>query len=249
MCRLDRPSSPQMCIPVRLLHACTAFGRSVNFLRYDSPMARRQHAPLPKCQNELRSTARMLQTSYVYPYCAVRSSTCRKTGGKVRPHIFHDCPGWGDQCECARRQAQVVHQSDPRSRVTPSITGRATGPCPDGRSVPPDFGTYDRGKQRSHHSCVTGRVRCWITISRDGNIDYHRRPGNKAVLRGVRDSAPPQPQAIAARVTLSACQDKAIFSNLSPPTRLAGAAAPAQRTRRSRPAPARKETSRCSMTR
>jgi hypothetical protein len=71
-------------------------------------MARRQHAPLPKCQNELRSTARMLRTSYMYPYCAVRSSTCRKTGVKVRPHIFHDCPGWGVQRECARRQALVV---------------------------------------------------------------------------------------------------------------------------------------------
>lgn len=77
-------------------------------------------------------------------------------------------PGWGDQCECVSRQAQVV--APERYEVAGDTNGNPDKPQARALAVVPFrriFGTYDRSQQRGHHFRVTGRVRCRITISRD----------------------------------------------------------------------------------
>src|SRR5260370_41092400 len=126
--------------------------------------------------------------------------------------------GGGDQCGCVPRQAQVV--APERYEVAGDTNDNPDEPQAHALAVVAFrriFGTYDRGKQRDHRFRVTGRIRCRITISRGSNIDNDRRPLNSAALRGARDSAPAQRQAIVARVTPSARQDRYKPTSPTPP--------------------------------
>src|SRR5260370_38168414 len=108
-------------------------------------------------------------------------------------------PGWGDQCECVPRQAQVV--APERYEVAGDTNDNPDEPQAHALAVVAFrriFGTYDRGKQRDHRFRVTGRIRCRITISRGSNIDNDRRPVNSAALRGERNYPPAQRKSIAA---------------------------------------------------
>ena len=146
MCRLDRPSSPQMCKPAPLLHACTAFGRCVNFLR--SIVAWHSGNTRP-CLNTKTNSGQPQGCPKrhtcigIAPYDRVRAARPAVRYGRTS---FMTVLGGGINLSAHEGKHRLLHQSDTRSRVTPSITGRATGPCPDGRSVPPDV-RYLRSRQ------------------------------------------------------------------------------------------------------